>query len=55
MATSHRPEGRDKFDMTASAEIGWQFPHPGHMWGVIGCIAVLLGLVFFLTGGQPSH
>jgi hypothetical protein len=54
MATSHGPEPRDKFDMTQSTETWANFLSLAK-WIIIGSIAVLLVMAFFLTGGQPTH
>jgi hypothetical protein len=53
MATSHGPDARDKFDMTQSTETWANFLSLAK-WVIIGSLVVVVGMAFFLTGGQPT-
>jgi hypothetical protein len=53
MATSHEPDARDKFDMTQSTETWGNFLNLAK-WIIIGCVVLVLGMAFFLTGGHPA-
>jgi hypothetical protein len=54
MAASQGQESRDKFDMSQSNETWSNFLSLAK-WIVIGNIILLIGMAFFLTGGQPTH